>query len=147
MIFIAIGFVLGFISSYMILKINELELRNKILEKQILEQRKNRGLAQNTPKEIKLEEKNNNDMDIKNEEEEKEPLKEYKVEEVNVAEEQKEVEEEKVEKEDNINNTEEIKEEPKPKKKQFVPYEIKERKIVEEDWTTFTKGKKKKKPQ
>lgn len=131
----------------MILKINELELRNKILEKQILEQRKNRGLDQNTPKEIKLEEKNNNDMDIKNEEEEKEPLKEYKVEEVNVAEEQKEVEEEKVEKEENINNTEEIKEEPKPKKKQFVPYEIKERKIVEEDWTTVTKGKKKKKPQ
>ena len=65
MIFIAIGFVLGFISSYMILKINELELRNKILEKQILEQRKNRGLDQNIPKEIKLEEKNNNDMDIK----------------------------------------------------------------------------------
>jgi hypothetical protein len=146
-IFLAIGFVLGFISSYMILKINELELRNKILEKQILEQQKNRGLDQNIPKEIKLEEKNNNDMDIKNEEEEKEPLKEYKDKEVNVAEEQKEVEEEKVEKEDNINNTEEIKEEPKPKKKQFVPYEIKERKIVEEDWTTVTKGKKKKKPQ
>ena len=129
----------------MILKINELELKNKILEKHILEQRKLKGLDQNINGEIRIEEKKVNEI-IKNEEE-KEPLKEYKVEEVNVAEEQKEVEEEKVEKEDNINNTEEIKEEPKPKKKQFVPYEIKERKIVEEDWTTVTKGKKKKKPQ
>ena len=41
-IFMGIGYVLGFISAYMILKINELELKNKIIEKQILEMNKNK---------------------------------------------------------------------------------------------------------
>ena len=139
-IFIAIGFFLGFISAYMILKINELELKNKILEKHILEQRKLKGLDQNVNGEIRIEEKKVNEI-IKNEEE-KEPLKEYKVEEVNIEEDKKE---------ENTNTVEEIKEEiieeQKPKKKEFVPHELKERKIVEEDWTTVKKGKKKKKPQ
>ncbi len=71
MIFIAVGFFLGFISAYMILKINELELKNKILEKHIIEQRKLRGLDGNMKGEIKIEEKVVNKI-IK-EEEEKEP--------------------------------------------------------------------------
>ena len=70
-------------------------------------------------------------------EEEKEPLKEEKVEEVK--------EEEKPKEENNINNDKEIKEEKKPKA--FVPHEIKERKVVEEEWTMIKKGKKNRKPQ
>ena len=42
-----IGYFLGFISAYMILKINELELKNKIIEKQILEKLNNQKDVQN----------------------------------------------------------------------------------------------------
>ena len=35
----------------------------------------------------------------------------------------------------------------KKKPKPFVPHEIKERKVVEEEWTMIKKGKKNRKPQ
>mgnify|MGYP002622703822 CR=1 FL=1 len=117
---------------------NELELKNKIIEKQILEMNNNK-LAKNR-KEENDEEKNEVIKEEKEEEkdEEKELLKNE-----NNAEEKREEE-----KNNNIgNNTEEIKEEKKPKKKAFVPQEVKERKVVEEEWTTIKKGKKNRKPQ
>ena len=46
----------------MILKINELELKNKILEKHIIEQRKLKGLDQNVNGEIRIEEKKVNEI-------------------------------------------------------------------------------------
>ena len=130
-----IGYFLGFISAYMILKINELELKNKIIEKQILEKLNNQKDVQNKNKEIKIEEKNEEKEEVIKEEveEEKEPLKEEKN------------EEEKIE--NNINNAEEIKEEKKPEKPAFVPHKIKERKVEEESWTTIKRGKKNRKPQ
>jgi hypothetical protein len=138
-IFIGIGYFLGFISAYMILKINELELKNKIIEKQILENLNKQKNEQNKNKETKIEEKNEQKEEIIKEEteEEKEPLKEEKVEEGK--------EEEKPKEENNINNDKEIKEEKKPKP--FVPHEIKERKVVEEEWTMIKKGEKNRKPQ
>ena len=123
----------------MILKINELELKNKIIEKQILEKLNNQKDVQNKNPEIKIEEKNEEKEEVIKEEveEEKEPLKEEKVEEAK--------EEEKPKEENNINNDKEIKEE--KKSKVFVPHEIKERKVVEEEWTMIKKGKKNRKPQ
>lgn len=132
-IFIGIGYFLGFISSYMILKINELELKNKIIEKHILDKRnniQNNKMIPNKKEEI-IEQKNEIEEDQKIEE--KEPLKEENN------------EEEKIE--NNINNAEEIKEEKKSEKPAFVPHKIKERKVEEESWTTIKRGKKSRKPQ
>ena len=101
----------------MILKINELELKNKIIEKHILDKRNNIQ---------------NNKM-IPNKKEE-------------IIEQKNEIEEDqKIE--NNINNAEEIKEEKKPEKPAFVPHKIKERKVEEESWTTIKRGKKNRKPQ
>lgn len=128
-IILGIGFLLGFISSYMILKINELELKNKIIEKQILEMN-NIKLAQRKKEEIE-EEIDEQKKEKKSEEkdDEKEPLKE----------EGEKIEEVKKEN-NNINIIEEIVEE------KYVPHEIKQRKVEEEEWTTIKKNTKKKKP-
>ncbi len=73
-IFIGFGFFLGFITSYMIFKINKLELENKILEKRILEERnKNKEkepIKEEQKKEYeKKEEKKNEEEDNKEKEE------------------------------------------------------------------------------
>ena len=132
MIFLGVGFILGFISAYMILKINELELKNKILEKEILDRRNNKDIILNKKEEKK--------------DEEKEELIEEKIEEKNEVKEEEKIVEEKEQNEDNKIIVEENIEENKPKKPAFVPHEIKERKVQEEEWTTIKKGKKKKKP-
>ena len=62
-----------------------------------------------------------------------------------VKEEEQKIEEIKEENNNKINEKEII-EEDKNKKKEFVPHEIKERKIEEEPWTVIKKGNKKKKP-
>ena len=117
----------------MILKINQLELRNNLIEKQILEKRENL-------KEIKdiIKEKKNENEKINEEDEEIKPLKE-EIKDDKIIEEIKE---------DNNNIIEEdIPKETKPKTPAFVPHEIKERIIEEEPWTVIKKGDKKKKPQ
>ena len=120
-IFIGIGYVLGFITSYMIFKINELEIKNKLLEKRILEVR-NDKLKQEKKEEPKKEEEKKEKREVKEEE--------------NIIEEEKKENDDDEKK--NLNTVEQIiKEEPEPKKNTFKPPEIKERKVVEEPWTVI----------
>lgn len=111
----------------MILKINELELKNKIMEKQIWEQMNKKEKEEENKTELIKEKKDG----------EKEPLKEIIKEDKN--------EDEKNENDDN-NIIEEIIEE-RPQRSNFVPHEIKERNVEELEWTVVKKGKKNKKPQ
>ena len=128
-IFIGFGFFLGFITSYMIFKINKLELENKILEKRILEER-NKNKEKEPIKEEQKKENEKKEENIKNEIDNKE------------KEEKNEIENK--EKED-LNTVDKIIKE-EPKKPSFKPPEIKEKKVEEEAWTVVKKKDKKKKP-
>ena len=128
-IFIGFGYFLGFITSYMIFRINELELKNKLLEERILQTR-NDNLKQEKKEEPKKEEEKIE--------------KEEKKEEENIKKEEEEKKDDDNEKK-NLNTVENIIKE-EPNKSTFKPPEIKERKNVEEDWTLIKKKGKKKKP-
>ena len=113
----------------MIFRINELELKNKLLEERILQTR-NDNLKQEKKEEPKKEEEKIE--------------KEEKKEEENIKKEEEEKKDDDNEKK-NLNTVENIIKE-EPNKSTFKPPEIKERKNVEEDWTLIKKKGKKKKP-
>ena len=116
----------------MIFKINELELKNKILEKTII-------LEKNEDKD-KLKKEESKKEEAKNEEDKKQKEESIK-QDIKKEEEEKEPE---IKEKNNLNTVNEIIKE-EPKNPPFKPHEIKERKIVEEPWTIVKKKHKKKK--